>query len=209
MGGYVKANLSKAVTASGLAVVFGLQAVGCANLSDKSSWHQVHLSKEQVNADIAPDLASFLKKLTAAQGKEGWGEDIVFEATGINKTRFIIQNPEKTVEYITGSKAAAQTREAIEFNTNLVKTSKVYTLNFKEVDKHGALVWPFAGQSTKEGHDVEMVLVFKAGVLDRASLYGQQHVNGKETDFIWNLVTGGAIAAGFAAIAITGMGLMK
>lgn len=162
-----------------------------------------------MNADIAPDLASFLKKLAAAQGKEGWPEDVVFEATGIDRVRFVIQNPEKTVEYITGSKAAAQTEEAIKFNTNLVKTSKVYTLNFKEVDKHGALVWPFAGQSTKEGHDVEMVLVFKAGVLDRASLYGQQHVNGKETDFIWNLVTGGAIAAGFAAIAITGMGLMK
>lgn len=204
----MKSGLSKALTASGLACIFGLQAA-CANLSPSNYFNHVHLSREQMNADIAPDLASFLKKLAAAQGKEGWPEDVVFEATGIDRVRFVIQNPEKTVEYITGSKAAAQTEEAIKFNTNLVKTSKVYTLNFKEVDKHGALVWPFAGQSTKEGHDVEMVLVFKAGVLDRASLYGQQHVNGKETDFIWNLVTGGAIAAGFAAIAITGMGLMK
>ncbi len=205
----MKTNLSKALTASGLVVVFGLQAAGCANFSEKSSLHQLHLSKEQVNADIAPDLPTFLKKLAAAQGKEGWPEDVVFEATGIDKARFVIQNPEKTIEYNTGSKAAAQTKEAIEYNSNLVKTSKVYTLNFKDVDKYGALVWPFAGQSTKTGHDVEMVLVFKAGTLDRASLYGQQRVNGKETDFVWNLITGGAIAAGFAAIAITGMGLMK
>lgn len=196
----MKAKLSRTLTLMGLSCIFGMTAA-CANLPKDNYFNHVHLARDQMNRDIAIDVNNFLEKLKAAQDKEGWDEDSVFHAVGIDKRRFVIQDPKGTIKYNTGSEAAAQTKEAIEYNSGLIKTSTVYTINFKEVDKHGALAWPFAGQTERAGFDMELALVFKNGRLDMAKVYGQQRVNGKETDFIWNLVTGGAIAAGLAGAA--------
>ena len=167
--------------------MFGVSATGCANLKEDSYFHDVHLSKSHMNRDTFKDLADFDSKIKKLQ--KGMDEASVFAALGLEKHRFAIVPRQEIVKYLTGgSNPTPQTKEALDYNIEQVNRSQIFTLQFKEVDTHGALKDFATSQSENAGFDMQMMLIFQDGKLYDARASGNPHVNGKELHYVWEIL---------------------
>jgi|GEM_PF-4929084 len=198
---------SKKLACAGLSCFFALSA-GCANLSKESYFHDVHLSKTHMNRDAFKDVADFNKKLS--QLKKGMPEADVFKTLKLDRGRFTVVPREERMKFLAGGAAPnPQTVKAITGVINAVNQTQIYTLQFKEVDEHGALKDFMAAQTENEGFDLRMMLIIQNGKLYDAQASGTAHVNGKEIDFVWGVIGEGLKGAALGGGAAFGVGLFR
>ena len=204
----MKSKLSRSLIAAGLTCIFGINSSGCANFSESSYFHDVHLNKSHMNRDAFKDLADFDKKLSTLT--KTMDEEQVFNTLGLDKNRFSIIARQDIVKFLTGgTNPTPQTKEALDYNIEQVNRSRIYTLQFKEVDEHGALKGFASSQTEKAGFDMQMMLIFQDGKLYDARASGTPHVNGKEIHYVWEIVGEGLKGVVIGGGAVTGAKMLK
>lgn len=197
--------------ATSIACLFALSA-GCANLSKDSYFHDVTLSKEQVNIDLFKDAEDFksrfqrIKDLQENTGKKKNGkkkdgnpltEDEVFRMLDIPRNRFVSVPSKEVMPWLTGGAVPnPQTKKAIDYTIALTNRAKIYTIQSKSTVSRGALQNAAEAVGTTSGHDMQMIFAFMDGKLFRAELAGTATINGKTIKFATETI--GTVAAGAA-----------
>lgn len=183
----------------------------------------LNLTNEQVSilkdeTVVSDHLLEKMRKetgLTDYQAKKikvmtGLTEQAVFEALGVDGNRFTPLPTKEIMPTLTGTNNLnLNGSEAIEKSMEITRVARIYEIQFKEVDTHGALKWPAAAQTEQEGWDVKMQLAFIGGKLYWARETGPRHVNGKEIIYPWQFLSQAALGAGVGAGVATGIGFVK
>ena len=152
------------------------------------------MGDETVNTELFKSKDDL--KVRAAQLKPGMKEKAVFKKLKIAKENFSFMSTQEVQMCVYGnSMIRGDTAELEKFKKKMMGY-KGYFLPYRYIKSNGSLGFGTM-KVKKKGHDLNLVLVFEKGKLLKADVNGNQNVNLKQDQFMWNTILRKSTGIGF------------
>lgn len=171
----------------GLSSAFG---TACSTIPDGSGEKAFRIGSSTENTSLFENQGDLEERANLLAPK--MSEQEAFETVGISKERFTLLDVEDTLSALVGNvvpnpRTAADIRE-IEV---MINSTKVYRLNYRDIERYGQVDWALNAQTTNTGFDRTLTLVFQDDTLKIARLTGSPSLSFTEEDnIIWEGLDG-------------------
>lgn len=169
-----KQGFSKKLTHFSMVIMASVFLCACMPLNDQNVNTELFESKEQM-------------KTRTAELKKGMSKKDAFAALNIPMEKFDqLSTPDVQIALYGNSQLQGTPAQLESFKSKLMRYEG-YALPYRSIESQGS--FGFGKMKVKKtGHSLMLVLIFEHGKLLKASVQGQQNVNEKEDQYIWNSI---------------------
>lgn len=151
------------------------------------------INSAEVNTDLFKNKEDM--KTRAAELKPGMHKKDVFEKLGISPEKFENMSTEQVQISLYGNSQLQGSLSDLELFKKRMMSYDGYALPYSDVDSNGSIGLGKM-KVRRTGHDLRLVVIFEKDKLLKVAVEGQQTVNQKEDQYIWDgLVKKGLFSA--------------
>lgn len=151
------------------------------------------INSAEVNTDLFQSKEDM--KTRAAELKPGMNKKDVFEKLGISPEKFENMSTEQVQISLYGNSQLQGSLSDLELFKKRMMSYDGYALPYSDVDSNGSIGLGKM-KVRRTGHDLRLVVIFEKDKLLKVAVEGQQTVNQKEDQYIWDgLVKKGLFSA--------------